>query len=62
MVVINVHFIFAVFTHPCYPIIPISGSRIWCDSLFKAVLWIRIRIDFGQQDPDPDTGGQKLPA
>jgi len=32
------------------------------DSFFKAVLWIRIRIDFSQQDPDPDTGGQKLLA
>jgi hypothetical protein len=25
-----------------------------------SVLWIRIRVDFGQPDPDP--GGQKLPT
>jgi hypothetical protein len=24
-----------------------------------AVFWIRIRLDFGRLDPDPDTGGQK---
>jgi hypothetical protein len=26
------------------------------------VLWIRIRIDFGRLNPDPDPGGPKLPA
>jgi hypothetical protein len=28
----------------------------------KAMFRIRIRIDFGLLDPDPDPGGQKLPS
>jgi hypothetical protein len=28
----------------------------------KPLLRIRIRIDFGRLDPDPDPGGQKLPT
>jgi|LakMenEpi03Aug12_release.lakeMendotaPanAssembly.Ray.scaffolds.fasta_scaffold4135339_1 hypothetical protein len=28
----------------------------------QAVLWIRIRIDFGRLVPDPDPGGLKWPS
>ncbi len=27
-------------------------------AIFKSVLWIRIRIHFGRQDPDPDWEGK----
>jgi hypothetical protein len=33
-----------------------------CTCHTKPVLRIRIRIDFGRLDPDPDPGGQKLPT
>jgi hypothetical protein len=35
----------------------LSQARI--SFIFFSVLWIRIRIDFGQLEPDPDPGGLK---